>query len=47
MLLSDYLLTMPTWQVFLLVGLTIIVYSVAGHPRRPQVCASLCPATAP
>jgi hypothetical protein len=30
MSLSDYLLTMPTWQVFLLVGLTIIVYSVAG-----------------
>jgi len=30
MSLPDYLLTMPTWQAFLLVGLTIIVYSVAG-----------------
>jgi len=29
-LLRDYLLMLPTWQTFLLVGLTLIVYSVAG-----------------
>jgi Protein of unknown function (DUF4239) len=30
MLLREYLLMLPTWQTFLLVALTIIVYSVAG-----------------